>query len=83
MIPPDGVIWTLRPKGSRDLTEAEMMRVRKNFGMVFQEGALFDSLSVYENVAYRLHEQGIPEDDVEQEVRRDRKSTRLNSSHWH
>ncbi|MDQ1592302.1 MAG: phospholipid/cholesterol/gamma-HCH transport system ATP-binding protein [Pyrinomonadaceae bacterium] len=51
-------------------TEAEMMRVRKNFGMVFQEGALFDSLSVYENVAYRLHEQGIPEDDVEQEVRR-------------
>src|SRR5215210_8312306 len=36
-------------------TEAEMMRVRKNFGMIFQEGALFDSLSVYENVAYRLH----------------------------
>lgn len=51
-------------------TEAEMMRVRKNFGMVFQEGALFDSLSVYENVAYRLHEQGIPENEVEQEVRR-------------
>lgn len=51
-------------------TEAEMMRVRKNFGMVFQEGALFDSLSVYENVAYRLHEQGIPEEEVEQEVRR-------------
>ncbi len=51
-------------------TEAEMMRVRKNFGMVFQEGALFDSLSVYENVAYRLHEQGVPEDEVEQEVRR-------------
>jgi phospholipid/cholesterol/gamma-HCH transport system ATP-binding protein len=51
-------------------TEAEMMRVRKNFGMIFQEGALFDSLSVYENVAYRLHEQGVPEDEVEQEVRR-------------
>jgi phospholipid/cholesterol/gamma-HCH transport system ATP-binding protein len=51
-------------------TEAEMMHVRKNFGMVFQEGALFDSLSVYENVAYRLHEQGVPEDEVEQEVRR-------------
>ena len=51
-------------------TEAEMMRVRKNFGMIFQEGALFDSLSVYENVAYRLHEQGILEDEVEQEVRR-------------
>jgi phospholipid/cholesterol/gamma-HCH transport system ATP-binding protein len=51
-------------------SEAEMMHVRKNFGMVFQEGALFDSLSVYENVAYRLHEQGVPEDEVEQEVRR-------------
>jgi len=38
--------------------------------MVFQEGALFDSLSVYDNVAYRLHEQGVDEDAVEQEVRR-------------
>ena len=53
-----------------DFSEAEMMRVRKNFGMIFQEGALFDSLSVYDNVAYRLHEQGVLEDEVEQEVRR-------------
>jgi phospholipid/cholesterol/gamma-HCH transport system ATP-binding protein len=51
-------------------SEAEMMRVRKKFGMIFQEGALFDSLSVYDNVGYRLHEQGVPEDEVEQEVRR-------------
>src|ERR671932_554886 len=53
-----------------DYTEAQMMSVRKKIGMVFQEGALFDSLSVYDNVAYRLHEQGVPEDEVEQEVRR-------------
>ena len=53
-----------------DFTEAEMMRVRKKIGMVFQEGALFDSLSVYDNVAYRLHEQGLPENEVEDEVRR-------------
>ena len=53
-----------------NFTEPEMMRVRKNIGMIFQEGALFDSLSVYENVAYRLHEQGVPEDEVEEEVRR-------------
>jgi phospholipid/cholesterol/gamma-HCH transport system ATP-binding protein len=73
------VLGLLKPDSGRilvngeditDYTEAEMMRVRKNFGMVFQEGALFDSLSVYENVAYRLHEQGIPEEEVEQEVRR-------------
>ena len=53
-----------------DYSEVQMMRVRKKIGMVFQEGALFDSLSVYDNVAYRLHEQGRPEDEVEPEVRR-------------
>lgn len=51
-------------------SEPEMMRVRKKIGMVFQEGALFDSLSVYDNVAFRLHEQGVPEEEVAQEVRR-------------
>ncbi|CAN5791195.1 ATP-binding cassette domain-containing protein [soil metagenome] len=50
--------------------ETQMMSVRKNIGMVFQEGALFDSLSVYHNVAYRLHEQGVSEEEVEPEVRR-------------
>jgi phospholipid/cholesterol/gamma-HCH transport system ATP-binding protein len=53
-----------------EYTEAQMMSVRKKIGMIFQEGALFDSLSVYDNVAYRLHEQNVPEDEVEQEVRR-------------
>jgi len=51
-------------------SESQMMKIRKKIGMVFQEGALFDSLSVYDNVAYRLHEQGVPEDEVEPEVRR-------------
>ena len=51
-----------------DFDDAELMRVRKKIGMVFQEGALFDSLSVYENVAYRLHEEGVDEDEVEHEV---------------
>jgi phospholipid/cholesterol/gamma-HCH transport system ATP-binding protein len=50
--------------------EVQMMSVRKKIGMVFQEGALFDSLSVYDNVAYRLHEQGLPQETVEPEVRR-------------
>src|SRR5258705_5420853 len=53
-----------------EYSEDQMMRVRKKIGMVFQEGALFDSLSVYDNVAYRLHEQGVPEGEVEPEVRR-------------
>src|SRR5262245_16058189 len=51
-------------------SEYQMMKVRGKIGMVFQEGALFDSLSVYDNVAYRLHEQGVPEEEVEPEVRR-------------
>jgi phospholipid/cholesterol/gamma-HCH transport system ATP-binding protein len=39
-------------------------------GIVFQEGALFDSLSVYENVAYRLREEGvIQEEEIERRVR--------------
>ena len=50
--------------------EVQMMRIRKKIGMIFQEGALFDSLSVYENVAFKLHEQGVPEEEVENEVRR-------------
>lgn len=53
-----------------NFSEVQMMRVRKKIGMVFQEGALFDSLSVYDNVAYRLHEQNVSEDEVEREVRR-------------
>src|SRR5450432_1553284 len=48
--------------------DAELMRIRENIGMVFQEGALFDSLSVYDNVAYRLHEEYIDEEEIEHEV---------------
>lgn len=73
------VLGLLKPDAGRvlvdgeditDFTEAQMMRVRAKIGMVFQEGALFDSLSVYDNVAFRLHERGVPEDEVEPEVRR-------------
>ena len=53
-----------------DYDEPEMMRIRKKIGMVFQEGALFDSLSVYDNVAFRLHEARVDEDEVDHEVRR-------------
>jgi phospholipid/cholesterol/gamma-HCH transport system ATP-binding protein len=48
--------------------ETKMQQVRDKIGMVFQEGALFDSLSVYDNVAYRLHEHELPEEDIEREV---------------
>ena len=52
------------------LSEREMIEVRRKIGMVFQEGALFDSLSVYENVGFRLFEQGLPENDINEAVAR-------------
>jgi len=39
-----------------DLPEEELYRVRKKFGMLFQSGALFDSMTVFENVAFPLRE---------------------------
>jgi phospholipid/cholesterol/gamma-HCH transport system ATP-binding protein len=39
------------------MSESALMTVRANMGMVFQEGALFDSLTVRENVGYRLYEE--------------------------
>ena len=52
-----------------DYDESQLKPARDKMGIVFQEGGLFDSLSVYDNVAYRLHEEGMPEEDVEREVR--------------
>jgi phospholipid/cholesterol/gamma-HCH transport system ATP-binding protein len=50
--------------------EEALNRVRQRVGMDFQDGALFDSLSVYDNVAFRCHENGVPEDVIEEEVGR-------------
>lgn len=51
-----GVVWV---NGQRvdQLSEKEMMSVRGDLGMIFQEGALFDSLTVRENVGYKLYEE--------------------------
>jgi phospholipid/cholesterol/gamma-HCH transport system ATP-binding protein len=57
LLKPDaGVIWV---NGERvdEMDEQELMRVRADLGMVFQEGALFDSLTVRENVGYKLSEE--------------------------
>ena len=53
-----------------NMSEAQLSEVRRKIGMVFQDGALFDSLSVYENVGFRLFEQGLPENEIEESVRR-------------
>lgn len=66
--PQAGEIWV---NGVRvdNLSENDMMKVRDDLGMVFQEGALFDSLSVRENVGYKLYEESdMPLDQVHRRV---------------
>jgi phospholipid/cholesterol/gamma-HCH transport system ATP-binding protein len=53
------------------LKERDIVRIRKRIGMVFQESALFDSLNVRENVAYRLYEMGTDEVEIETRVRKE------------
>src|SRR5690606_34945711 len=66
--PDSGRIW-VNGKRVDKLTEVELMEVRHDVGMVFQEGALFDSLTVRENVGYKLYEETrMPLDDVHRRV---------------
>ena len=51
------------------LSEIELLDFRRQVGFVFQEGALFDSLTVAENVAYRLREDAVDEEEIEARVR--------------
>jgi phospholipid/cholesterol/gamma-HCH transport system ATP-binding protein len=62
---------TIRIRGERidTKTDLEMMAVRGDIGMLFQESALFDSLTVADNVGYRLYEEiDMPPPQVEQRV---------------
>lgn len=53
-----------------DLTFEEALEVRQKMGMVFQGAALFDSMSVFENVAYPLREHtDLDDDEIEERVR--------------
>ncbi len=51
------------------MTEQQMFELRRRVGIVFQESALFDSLKVWENVAFRLMEEKIPFEEIERRVR--------------
>lgn len=50
------------------MRERDLYALRARIGMVFQESALFDSLSVEDNVAYRLYEDKVPEDEAHERV---------------
>jgi phospholipid/cholesterol/gamma-HCH transport system ATP-binding protein len=51
------------------MSEEALFDLRSHLGIVFQESALFDSLTVRENVAFRLMEEHLPEDEIEKRVR--------------
>ena len=66
--PDAGIVWV---SGSRvdEMDEQQLMHVRAGLGMVFQEGALFDSLTVRENTGYKLFEESdLPLEEVHARV---------------
>jgi len=50
------------------MPERDLYELRAHIGMVFQESALFDSSTVEDNVAYRLHEEHVPEEEAHRRV---------------
>ena len=71
------IIGLLRPqKGSvvlfgediSHMPEEKLFPLRVRAGIVFQEGALFDSLSVRDNVAYQLIQEGVPDEEIDARV---------------
>jgi phospholipid/cholesterol/gamma-HCH transport system ATP-binding protein len=51
-----------------EMPEKDLLDFRRHLGFVFQEGALFDSLNVHENVAFRLREESVPEEELDRRV---------------
>jgi phospholipid/cholesterol/gamma-HCH transport system ATP-binding protein len=51
------------------IPEEDLFRLRTRTGMVFQEGALFDSLMVRDNVAFQLIQEGVSDEEIDTRVR--------------
>jgi phospholipid/cholesterol/gamma-HCH transport system ATP-binding protein len=69
LVPDRGKVY-IHGEDITDLTFEEALEARQHMGMVFQSAALFDSMSVFENVAYPLREHtALDDDEIEQRVR--------------
>jgi len=68
MRPDSGRIFVLGEEVT-SMSEQELFELRRRVGIVFQESALFDSLKVYENVAFRLMEEKTSSEETERRVR--------------
>lgn len=70
LIKPDAGRIAVLGEDVTEMKEEDLFDLRRKVGIVFQESALFDSLTVRQNVAYRLTEEGdTPEDEIENRVR--------------
>jgi phospholipid/cholesterol/gamma-HCH transport system ATP-binding protein len=67
LAPSQGVVRVLGQEIS-SMNERDLLDFRRKVGFVFQEGALFDSMTVAENVAYRLREDRVNEEEIEPRV---------------
>jgi phospholipid/cholesterol/gamma-HCH transport system ATP-binding protein len=67
LAPNSGSVTVLGQEVS-EMPESELLAFRQKVGFVFQEGALFDSMSVAENVAYRLREERVAEAEIDSRV---------------
>src|SRR6202012_1143760 len=68
LIRPDSGTIRIFGEDITHMRETDLFKLRARIGMVFQESALFDSLSVEDNVAYRLHEEHVPEEEAHTRV---------------
>jgi phospholipid/cholesterol/gamma-HCH transport system ATP-binding protein len=69
LLRPDSGQVLIEGEDIMEMTERELLRVRQKFGMVFQQAALFDSMTVAENVGFALHRtRAMPEDEIAHKV---------------
>jgi phospholipid/cholesterol/gamma-HCH transport system ATP-binding protein len=68
LLRPDSGRVSVLGKTVSEMNEDDLLDFRREIGFVFQEGALFDSLTVADNVAYRLREDRVDEEEIESRV---------------
>lgn len=69
LIRPDAGHIVVMGHNVEEMPEKDLLDFRRHLGFVFQEGALFDSLTVEENVAFRLREENVADEETERRVR--------------
>lgn len=68
LLRPDSGRITVFGEEVSSMPEQQLFTLRGRIGMVFQEGALFDSMTVRDNVAFRLIEEHVPDDEIDARV---------------